>query len=115
MDVQAQRRLPVSSKPPFTQNAHGTNHTHHVQSREYTGIQSYVLVTTLNYVNSLKQLPSKLQFRSYGLLAIRTIGCIVLQLDMDSSGCHVKLLHEGGTFSTGEFIMKRVGGQDRAT
>ena len=78
---------------------------------------TYIFVT-LNYVNSLKQLPWKLQFRSYGMLAIRTIGCIVLQYDIDSSGCHVKLLHEGGTFSMGnalEFIMKSVGGQDKAT
>lgn len=82
-------------------------------------LASTYLFDTLNYVNSLKQLPSKLQFRSYGLLAaIRTIGCIVVQFDMDSSGCHVKLFHEGGTFSMGdalEFIMKCVAGQDRAT
>ena len=66
---------------------------------------------TLNYLNNLLNMPDQISFETYGLLAIRSIGCIVIQLAVDHTGCHVRLIHEGGQFSLGsalEFVVAKV-------
>ena len=65
---------------------------------------------TLNYVNNLRAMPEDhFSFATYGLLAIRSIGCIVLEMVLDHTGCHVKLVHEGGMLSLGEALEYVVG------
>ena len=36
-----------------------------------------------------------------GVLAVQSTGRIVLQMTLDTTGCHVQLLHEGGVLSLG--------------
>ena len=60
---------------------------------------------TLNYVNNLLHMPADhFSFATYGLLAIRSIGCIVIEMVLDHTGCHVRLVHEGGMLSLGEAL-----------
>ena len=60
---------------------------------------------SLQYVNStvshavLEEFPESVAFTSFGMLIIRGIGCLLLQLTVDERESHVKLLHEGGTLS----------------
>ena len=60
---------------------------------------------TLNYLNNLLNMPADhFSFATYGLLAIRSIGCIVIEMVLDHTGCHVRLVHEGGMLSLGEAL-----------
>ena len=55
---------------------------------------------TLNYCNHLRATPppEEVRWKAYGLLAIRSAGCLLLEMQLNKEGCHVKLLHEGGFF-----------------
>ena len=59
---------------------------------------------TLNYLNNLLKMPDKISFETYGVLAIRSIGCIVIQMVVDHTGSHIRLIHEGGVLSLGSAI-----------
>ena len=41
--------------------------------------------------------PEEVRWKAYGLLAIRSTGCLLLEMQLNKDGCHVKLLHEGGS------------------
>ena len=61
---------------------------------------------TLNYCNRLRATPppEEVRWKAYGLLAIRSTGCLLLEMQLNKEGCHVKLLHEGGVFSLAEAL-----------
>ena len=61
---------------------------------------------TLNYCNRLRTTPppEEVRWKAYGLLAIRSTGCLLLEMQLNKEGCHVKLLHEGGFFSLAEAL-----------
>ena len=59
-----------------------------------------LLFGSLNYANSLTTLPRHISYTVYGMLAVRTIGCIVLRMVIDGDGCHVFVVHEGGRQTT---------------
>ena len=62
---------------------------------------------SLQYINSTishdipEKFPERVSITSFGMLIIRGIGCLLLQLTVDETGSNVKLLHEGGTLSIG--------------
>ena len=59
---------------------------------------------TLNYLNNLCHIPDSIMWTTYGVLAVRSTGCIVLQMILDTTGCHVQLLHKSGVLSLGSAI-----------
>ena len=66
---------------------------------------------TLNYLNNLLKMPDKISFETYGVLVIRSIGCIVIQMVVDHTGSHIRLIHEGGVLSLGsalEYVMAKL-------
>ena len=56
---------------------------------------------TCHYINRLKSIPAAVTWKTYGILTTRSVGCIVLQMVLDSSGCHVELIHKGCPLSLG--------------
>ena len=51
---------------------------------------------TLNYLNNLRNTantPANILWTTYGLLAIRDTGCLVLKMTLDETRCCVQLMH----------------------
>ena len=62
------------------------------------------LFGSLNYVNSLGQIPDNVSFTALGMLVVRSIGCILLKLSVDETGSNVHVIHEGGSLSIGRAL-----------
>ena len=74
-------------------------------------LASMYYFSTCNYLNSLHTLPGAIQWTSYGILTIRSVGYIALRMVLDCTGCHVQLIHEGCPLSLGScisYISRRV-------
>lgn len=41
---------------------------------------------------------------TYGLFSVRSVGHALLKMVLDDTGCHVQLLHEGGSLLFGQAI-----------
>jgi hypothetical protein len=59
---------------------------------------------TCHYLNNLRTLPTSVTWKSHGILTIRSYGCIVLEMVLDDTGCHVYLIHEGYSQTLGPAI-----------
>ena len=59
-------------------------------------LASMYLFGTLNYLNNLRNTPANILWTTYGLLAIRDTGCLVLKMTLDETHCSVQLMHERG-------------------
>ena len=55
-------------------------------------------------LNRLKAMPNEISIVTYGILALRMTGCLVVRMELNRSGCSVQLLHEGGIRSLGAAI-----------
>ena len=73
---------------------------------EKTGelLASMYFFGTLNYLNRLESIPEQISWTAYGVLAIRSLGCMILKMTLDAAGCRVALVHEGGILSLGPAI-----------
>ena len=40
-----------------------------------------------------------MKVKVYGMLAVRSIGCMLLRMTVDEDGCCVQLIHKGGCLS----------------
>ena len=67
-------------------------------------VGEYVFFGTLNYRNRLESIPEQISWTAYGVLAIRSLGCMILKMTLDAAGCRVALVHEGGILSLGPAI-----------
>ena len=67
-------------------------------------LSSMYYFATVNYLNKLRSLPSHVTWTTYGILVMRMAGCIVLEMVLDSDGCHVSLIYEGCTASLGPAV-----------
>ena len=59
---------------------------------------------TCHYLNSLTNLPAAIEWTTYGIFTVRAVGCMVLKMNLDNTGCHVQLLYEGSSLSLGKAI-----------
>ena len=50
-------------------------------------LASMYYFSTCNYLNSLHMLPEAIQWTSYGILTIRSVGYIALRMVLDCTGC----------------------------
>ena len=57
---------------------------------------------TLNYANSLVDFTQP-SLSVYGILIVRTIGCILVKMFVSSNGCQVSVLHEGRSAQVGHW------------
>ena len=71
-------------------------------------LASMYLFGTLNYLNNLKATPKEISVITYGILAVRLTGCLVVRMQLDGSGCCVQLLHEGCVSTLGAAIQQVV-------
>ena len=62
---------------------------------------------TLNYANSLVDFTQP-SFSVYGILIVRTIGCILVKMFVSSNGCQVSVLHEGGSAQVGHWSISQI-------
>ena len=67
-------------------------------------LASMYYLATCNYLDKLKTIPAAIQWRAYGVFTIRSLSCLVLQMDLDGDGCHVSMLYEGSNLSLGAVI-----------
>ena len=66
---------------------------------------------TLNYLNQVTAIPVEVKWTTYGILAIRGTGCILLKMTLDEAECRVSLIHEGGALSLGsalDFVLNTI-------
>ena len=76
-------------------------------------LASMYMFGTLNYLNHLSGIPECISWTTFGVLALRSIGCLVLRMEMELSGCSVHLVYEGGAIALGsavEFVVKCING-----
>ena len=59
---------------------------------------------TCQYLNRLDSFPATISWKSFGVLTIRSVGCLALKMVLDDAGCHVELIHEGCPLSLGQCI-----------
>ena len=71
-------------------------------------LASMYLFGTLNYLNNLRAMPKEISVKTYGILAVRLTGCLVVRMQLDGSGCCVQLLHEGSVSTLGAAIQQVV-------
>ena len=62
-------------------------------------LASMHLFGVLDYTNKLTGCPESVKVKVYGMLAVRSIGCMLLRMTVDEDGCCVQLIHEGGCLS----------------
>jgi hypothetical protein len=84
---------------------------------EKTGelLASMYFFGTLNYLNKLKGMPEGISWTSYGVLAMRMAGCLVMQMTLSSDGCKVNILNEGGIGRLGgaiQYVVNIMGDHD---
>ena len=76
-------------------------------------LASMYMFGTLNYLNHLSGIPECISWTTFGVLVLRSIGCLVLRMEMELSGCSVHLVYEGGAIALGsavEFVVKCING-----